>query len=362
MQPHTSTLPKPHFRPSDRSFQLELNQRVSAYFRHNQVLPKAPASLKVKAAFLYVLFFGIYLSFFLVQQNFYSVVALACSMVAVIFLLGMNVMHECAHGTYFKNSALTKLSYCTWDFFGISGDLYRLKHQHLHHDFTNITAWDGDMDLSYPLLRFNPNRPLLPRHRKQNLYALPLYSLLTLSWIFFSDFSAISSKKICNYPMKPLKKKTLLKIFVFKGINIFLFLVLPSLYFPFWKVLGTFLFVQMALGILFSLIFQVAHLNEKVKFVISETGNISNDFAIHQLATTSNFATGNAFWRFALGGLNFQVEHHLFPSISHVYHPELQKIVRQLCTERDVPYLEFSTFREAIASHFRFLKKLGQTP
>ena len=85
-----------------------------------------------------------------------------------------------------------------------------------------------------------------------------------------------------------------------------------------------------------------------------------DEWAIHQIKTTANFATISTFLTWFLGGLNYQVEHHLFPRISHIHYPNLAKIVKETCAEFDVTYTEFKTFASALKSHVQHLRHMGQ--
>ena len=79
-----------------------------------------------------------------------------------------------------------------------------------------------------------------------------------------------------------------------------------------------------------------------------EGAHIESEWAVHQVATTVNFATQNKMWNWLFGGLNFQVEHHLFPRISHVHYPELNKRLKQVCAEFNVAYQEFPIVAQCI--------------
>jgi linoleoyl-CoA desaturase len=88
---------------------------------------------------------------------------------------------------------------------------------------------------------------------------------------------------------------------------------------------------------------------------------MEHEWAIHQLKTTANFATGNRFISWWVGGLNYQIEHHLFPRISHIHYPAISAIIRNACAEFNIPYLEHPHMRLAIASHVRHLRSLSRS-
>jgi linoleoyl-CoA desaturase len=123
-----------------------------------------------------------------------------------------------------------------------------------------------------------------------------------------------------------------------------------------------FLIISMVTGFLLSIVFQLAHTVEHTEFPMPEqpSNKIDNDWAIHQVATTANFATNNKLISWLVGGLNFQIEHHLFPKVSHIHYPAISKIIKQACEEHGIKYNEFRKMRDAIVSHYYYMRKLGQ--
>jgi linoleoyl-CoA desaturase len=115
-------------------------------------------------------------------------------------------------------------------------------------------------------------------------------------------------------------------------------------------------------GLVISIVFQLAHTVEHTHFPMpdEDTGRMEDEWAIHQLKTTANFAPRNKLISWYVGGLNFQVEHHLFPKISHVHYPQISRIIKQTCQEFGVPYIEYPKMRYAVASHIAFLKEMGR--
>jgi linoleoyl-CoA desaturase len=111
-----------------------------------------------------------------------------------------------------------------------------------------------------------------------------------------------------------------------------------------------------------SVVFQVAHCVEEAEFPLPRagTGLIENAWAIHQVETTVDFARRSRVAAWLLGGLNFQIEHHLFPRISHVNYPAISKVIEETCRDFGVRYVEFTSFRAGIGSHFRWLRRMGK--
>ena len=118
-------------------------------------------------------------------------------------------------------------------------------------------------------------------------------------------------------------------------------------------------------AITLSFVFQLAHVVEKTEFehiALDETKHIETAFAQHQIRTTSNFAMDSKIVSWFVGGLNYQVEHHLFPKVSHVHYPAISKIVQAKCNEFGIQYNYYDTLGQALASHFRVMKELGKKP
>jgi linoleoyl-CoA desaturase len=139
-----------------------------------------------------------------------------------------------------------------------------------------------------------------------------------------------------------------------------LFICIPVFIFGFWKALLGYILVSFVCGLALGIVFQLAHVVEGTQFpVVGDSNKVGNDWTIHQLSTTANFATGSKVLSWLLGGLNFQVEHHLFPRISHVHYPALSKRVKEVCSEFGVKYIEYKTIFQAIRSHISYLKTVG---
>jgi linoleoyl-CoA desaturase len=199
-------------------------------------------------------------------------------------------------------------------------------------------------------------------HKYQHRYFFVLYSLLYIFWIFASDYVKYFKKKIGEMPLKKMHLNDHIIFWLFKATNLFLFIAMPIYVVGFLPWLVGFLVTTLFAGFVLSIVFQLAHTVEHTHFPMpdEQSGRMADEWAIHQLKTTANFATKNKLISFLVGGLNFQVEHHLFPKISHVHYPAISKIIRQTCEEFNVQYIEYPRLRLAIASHVAHLKELGQ--
>jgi linoleoyl-CoA desaturase len=222
-----------------------------------------------------------------------------------------------------------------------------------------------DEDISSkPALRLSPHEKRNFSHRFQWLHAFILYGLTTLFWVTAKDFIQFARYKNNNVSNASDGENRLIlfKIVILKVVYFLVFLLVPVLLFSisFTQVLMGFLLMHFIAGVVLTVIFQLAHSLEGTNHPLPKNGVLENDWAIHQMNTTMNFSPDNRLLSWYVGGLNYQVEHHLFPRISHVHYPALSRIVRSTASEYHIPYLQHQTFRKAITAHIYFLKKLGK--
>jgi linoleoyl-CoA desaturase len=143
--------------------------------------------------------------------------------------------------------------------------------------------------------------------------------------------------------------------------HIVFYWAIPIYFVGFWPAIIGYAIMSATTGLLISIVFQLAHVVEITEFEDATEYDltIEHEWAIHQIKTTANFATNNRIVSWFLGGLNFQVEHHLFPKISHIHYPKIQPIVKSVCERFGVEYLDYPTMRASIASHLRMMRYLG---
>lgn len=206
-------------------------------------------------------------------------------------------------------------------------------------------------------------QPKFAMHRYQHIYFWVLYALLYIFWIFSLDYQKYFKRKIGSMPLKKMSMNDHLIFWGFKLVHLFLFVAVPIYMLGFTSWLIGFSTFAIVAGLVISIVFQLAHTVEHTSFPMpdEQTGRLDDEWAIHQLKTTANFAPRNKVINWFVGGLNFQIEHHLFPKISHVHYPELGRIIKQTCMEYGVPYIEYPRMRHAIASHVSFLKQMGRS-
>jgi linoleoyl-CoA desaturase len=254
---------------------------------------------------------------------------------------------------------MNKLAAFTLNMLGGSDYMWNVKHNQIHHSFTNVSGVDDDIDAGI-LLRLAPQQKLRWFHRIQHFYFWALYSILYLFWIFFSDYQKYFSNKIGDLSIGKLSVKDHVKFWFSKITHAFFFIILPVYMVGFTNWLIGFLTMTMSAGLVLSIVFQLAHTVVDADFPQTDDANkLPDEFAVHQLKTTANFATKSKWVSWYVGGLNFQIEHHLFPKVSHVHYPEISKIVKEVCKEYGVDYLEYKTVAEAVVAHVKFLKQMG---
>lgn len=270
-------------------------------------------------------------------------------------LLGLNISHDIMHGAYFATPKWNRIFSYFFDLNGMSSHVWKTTHNVCHHTYTNIPGYDHDIDKAI-ILRLSPKDKLYPFHAYQQYYAFFLYLFTSLNWAAYSDFQWF----LKSYKETPKHEVAL--FLIFKVLYFTLFLLLPALVLsaPAWQVILGFILLHFVGGFISAIVFQLAHVVENVQFPSCDsTGKIGDCWLLHELKTTSNFASSSKFWGHLVGGLNCQIEHHLFPSTCHVHYPVISTIIKQIAEEFDYPYIEQPSFQEAVRSHYRTLKKFG---
>ena len=276
--------------------------------------------------------------------------------------IGMSVMHDANHGSYSKSKIVNEIMGYLIHFIGGSATNWKLQHNVLHHSYTNISGMDEDIDLD-PLMRFSPDQKRKKFHKFQHIYAWFLYGFMTISWALDKDF-----QQLFRYKRKGLLKihkinfsKSLSFLICSKLFYYVYMLVLPIIVSPsWWMALVGFFVMHFIAGFVLAIVFQCAHVLENTDYPKpKEGGNMEHNWFAHQLHTTSNFASNSRLFSWYVGGLNFQVEHHLFPNICHVHYKKLSPIVKKTAEEFGLPYYTFKTFFDALSCHTRHLKELG---
>jgi linoleoyl-CoA desaturase len=249
----------------------------------------------------------------------------------------------------------------TLDLIGASSYLWHWKHGVFHHTYVNITGVDTDIELG-SLVRLTPHQPLKRFHRWQQFYLWPLYGIMASRWHLYGDFHDVAAGTLGPHQL-PRPKGWDLAVFIMgKIVSIGLLLALPMFFHPWWIVLLGYVLVTAVVGMTLSIVFQLAHCVEEADFPMPEEKTLLMEapWAVHQVRTTVDFARKSRVLAWLLGGLNFQIEHHLFPRICHINYPAISPIVEQTCREFGVKYSVHKTFRAGLGSHYRWLRRMGR--
>ncbi len=345
-------------------FSVTIKKRVNEYFKNNNKSKYGNASLILKSIFMLTLFFGplvmiIFAHITSPWQLFLLYIISGIGMAGI----GMGIMHDAIHGSFSKNKTTNWLAGKTLNLVGAYDTVWRLQHNVLHHTYTNIDGADEDIKTPF-FLRFSPHVKKNALHKFQHFYTWFFYGLTTISWITTKDF--MSLKKYFKMGLIKDRKEyrtEFFKIILWKIVYFSYALILPILMtsFPVWMVIVAFLTMHFITGLSISLVFQTAHVMPETQFPLPNENNcIENDRIIHQMATTSNFSPRSRVFSWFIGGLNHQVEHHLFPNICHIHYRKISKIIKQTAEEYNIPYLYKKTFVGAIWSHLKMLRYLGK--
>lgn len=351
------------FDNKNSEFVKVLRKKVNEYFKERNISKHANFNMFMKTIFMISIYF---VPFSFIISGFIEAWWINLLLWAVMGFgmagIGMSVMHDANHGSYSKSKRVNTILGYVIHLIGGSATNWKLQHNVLHHTYTNISGMDEDLD-SDPLMRFSPNQKRKKFHRFQHIYAWFLYGLMTISWILDKDFL-----QLFRYKRKGLL--SLQKINFGKALTFLIFsklfyygyvLVLPLIFASsWWTALVGFFIMHFIAGFVLAIVFQCAHVVEHADYPKPmDSGNMEHNWFAHQLHTTANFGSRSRFFSWFVGGLNFQVEHHLFPNICHVHYRKLSPIVKKTAEEYGLPYHSFATFFEALSCHTRQLKKLG---
>jgi len=283
------------------------------------------------------------------------------SMGFVLPFIGFTTMHDALHGAYSNKKWVNNLMGYSLELMGPFGILWVKKHSGMHHSRVNIHGQDDDIEAG-PFIRSSPNQKWKKIHKFQQIYAPILYSLLYIYWVWVTDFKKYFSKKILNESiiLRPIDHVV---FWVEKILHIFVMVVVPLQFYSLPEFLIGYFAMALVCGTVLSHIFQPAHVTGDNEFLVPDENNrISISQTELQFISTSNFATKNKILSWYAGGLNFQIEHHLFHQVSHVHYPALQAGVIKICKDFDIEYVEYKNLWAAFCAHYKHLKKMGETP
>jgi linoleoyl-CoA desaturase len=355
------------FAKGQNEFLATVTQRVNQYFKSNKIERTANWHMVIKTITMFALYFGPY--FLIITQTVTGGLGLLAMVVVMgvgVSGIGLSIMHDANHGSYSKKAWVNNLLGFSLNLVGGNAFNWKVQHNVLHHTYTNVHEVDEDIS-PRGVLRMAPTEVWRPFHRFQHLYAWFFYGLLTIVWIGFKDFGRLN-----RYHREGLVKKQKTtaiaewSVLIATKIFYLFFLFLPALLVPevsWWMPIVGFLIMHYIAGFVLAIIFQPAHVIEGTEYPLPDTdGNLENNWAIHQLHTTTNFGRKHRAFSWFVGGLNYQVEHHLFPNICHVHYRAIAPIVEKTAKEFGLPYKSKETFMEALVAHAAIMKELGKKP
>ena len=343
------------------AFQSELRRRADAYFETAAEPRRDVVRMYVKSLVILTWFAGSWALLVFVADRWWQGVLLAVSLGLSIAGIGMGIQHDANHGGYSSRPWVNRVFGATLDLMGVCSYFWRLKHNVVHHTFTNIQGVDFDLDFGW-IARLSPEQGRRGYHKYQHLYIWFLYTLLLPKWVFHDDWVLFRTMRAGPHKIPPMSRGDVFQFYAWKLIFVAWSLVIPAFYHPIWQVLLFHFIAVAALGVTLSSTFQLAHCVDTADFPPppADGGVQAEDFGAHQVSTTVDFSRDSSLLTWFLGGLNFQVEHHLFPKVCHLHYPALSRIVEQTAAEHGVAYRCNRTLPMALAAHYRHLRELGR--
>ncbi len=349
------------------AFTKKLAQRVDEYLKSNNLKKYGNWRILLKVPLMFSLYLvPFFLMVFGIIDNAWIMFLLTAIMGIGMAGIGLSIMHDANHGAFSRFKWVNKLMSFSMEILGGNSTNWKIQHNVLHHSFTNVH--DMDEDIAPPgMLRFSPNEPRKKMHRFQVFYAWFFYGLMTLSWMTSKDFIQLVryNKNGLLSAQNLTLRKALTTLIVSKVIYYVYIALIPMLVMniSWWQWAIGFCTMHFVCGSILAFVFQIAHVMPDIEFMTKDTYDEQNEeisWAKHQMMTTANFSNWNPMFTWYVGGLNYQIEHHLFPDISHIHYPKISKIVRKTAQEFGVKYHYHKTFGGAIIQHLRLLHQLGK--
>jgi linoleoyl-CoA desaturase len=343
------------------SFRRDLEGRIAAHFEARQAPRQGSRTLHLKSAILLGWLAVSYVALVWGATVWWQAVPLAVSLALAMAGVGFNIQHDGNHGAYSHCAWVNKLAALSLNLLGGDAYFWHFKHNIAHHTYPNIAGHDDDIYLG-PLARLSPHDRRYWFHRFQHLYIWGLYALLAINWQLLGDYRQMIKPGIGKTPVSRPQGWDQLWFWAGKLAFLTLAFVVPLLRHQAFDVIAIYLVNTTVLGLTLAIVFQLAHCVEEAHFRVPPPGSrhIDREFVAHQIETAVDFARDNRLLTWYLGGLNFQIEHHLFPKTSHVHYPEISPLVEETCREHGIAHLSHPTMRGALRSHVRWLKRMGR--
>jgi linoleoyl-CoA desaturase len=365
LSPEPATVPdspvrRPKF-PADDGFQSTLKSRVDDYFRETGKRPRDCWQMYLKTAVILAWVAGSYWLLVFAAEHWWQALPLALSLAMAMSAIGFSIQHDGGHKAYSRFRWVNSLAAKSLDLMGGSSFLWYWKHSVFHHTYSNVPGVDTDIELG-AAIRTHRGQKRRWYHRWQHIYLFPLYGITSSRWHLYGDYKEVATGWMGPHRVPRPKGKDLAVFIVGKAWSMAAFFVVPILFHDWYTVVLFYFLVTGLMGVMMSVVFQLAHCVGTADFPSPdpETNRLERGFAAHQVETTVDFAQKSKFLCWWLGGLNFQIEHHLFPKICHIHYPAISKIVETTCKEYGVRYHAEPTFMSGLRSHYRYLREMGR--
>jgi len=351
------------FNNKKSAFYSTLKTNVDQYFKTNNIKKTGNWTLYTKALILIPSAIAIYVVLLTADYSAFLGISLAALLGFIIASIGFNIMHDACHGSYSSKKWVNEVLGLTLNALGGNAFIWKFKHNIVHHTYTNVDGIDDDIAKS-PIMRQCTTQKWVPAHRYQHIYVVLVYAISSFAWVTMMDFNKYFTQRVYNTDLQKMNTSDHVVFWLSKLMYAIFYIAFPIYLVGVSNWAIGFAAMHVTMGLTLALVFQLAHVVEHAEFeaVGNDDKVIENEWAAHQVKTTANFAPRNWFVNWYVGGLNYQVEHHLFPRISHVHYPAISGIVQKTCEEFNLPYNTYPTMGESIASHFRMMKKLGEKP
>lgn len=349
----------PNRQPAE--FLREVKERVDAYFQERSLSTKANGEMRLKTSVLLGLTGGTYVLLLSGQFSGGVCLGLAAVLGVAVAGIGFSVSHDALHGAYSEHAWVNRALGATFDLLGANSYMWKITHNVVHHTYTNIHGVDEDLSVS-PLLRLSPHAALRPFHRWQHIYGIPLYAFSILFWVFVKDYKYFLQRDLGPYKAVEHPPAQVAYLLLTKAIYYSWAIFLPLAVMPFvwWQTALGILLMHLVAGFLLGVVFQLAHVVEDTQHPQpTAEGTMEQAWLVHEMETTSDFARGNGWLSWYVGGLNFQIEHHLFPRICSVHYPAISPIVEEVARKHGISFHDQPTLSAAIGSHYRTLRRHG---
>ncbi len=346
---------------SSSAFFQSLDNEIGKLLSSTGLLVNAKRKLWIKMIFYFLLHASAYLILFLVPHKEITGLLFSYAFVGLSgLLLGFNVSHDALHGSFSKNKRVNQwLYHISFNIQGNNAYLWKIRHNSSHHIFPNVDGCDADID-DNPFIRLSPQHRLRKYQRYQHIYSFFVYCFYTLHWFVFKDALYLFSKKVANLQHKKHPPKQIALFFGWKLLYLLLLLILPVIAgYPLKDVLLCFFIMHVVNSLAFIHFLIATHFCMETSFPVQdENGFLPDDYYTHQLATSLDYLPESKLCNLFIGGFNAHAAHHLYPKLPHTIYPAISGIIEQKAKEFNIPYHKL-TLRDAIVSHYRYLKKMG---